>query len=171
MTRPKLADLWSAFPTHDRYRTLGDLYRMLGGVAEQNIDAPGFGENGNGCASRSSVAFNNGGAPISRTIASRVGARTVGAKDGSRIIFAVNEFRAYLLAALGRPQIDGTSPYADAFRGKKGIIAFGVRGWDNASGHIALWNGRSFREPSYDDYSAFSNGTANTYRGELWELP
>jgi hypothetical protein len=45
---------------------------MLGGAAAQNIDAPGFGPNGNTCASRLSVAFNNGGAPISLAIACAV---------------------------------------------------------------------------------------------------
>ncbi len=54
-----------------------DLYTALGGVAEKNINQPGFGPNGNTCASRMSAAF-----------------------------------------------FDNTSPYDDAIRGLKGIIAF-----------------------------------------------
>jgi hypothetical protein len=45
---------------------------MLGGAAAKNIDAPGFGPNGNTCASRLSVAFTNGGTPISLAIACAV---------------------------------------------------------------------------------------------------
>lgn len=170
MIKPKLRNLWTAFPDHVAYPTLKDLYTMLGGSARQNIDAPGFGATGNTCASRLSVAFNKGGAPISRAVATSVGARTIGAGDGSRIIFAVAEFRTYLLRVLGKPALDNVTPFDDSFRGRKGIIAFGVTGWDDATGHIALFDGRAYREPSHDDYSSFAAGAKRTFRGELWEL-
>ena len=173
MAKPSLLSLWSGFPDHTAYPSLKDLYTMLGGAAAQNIDSPGFGVNGNTCASRLSVAFNKAGAPITTAVARGVGAATLGCADGSRIIFRVSEFRRYLVHVLGKPTSDISSPYDDAFKGKKGIIAFTVN-WADASGHIALWNGQGFREPGHDDYAAYVspiNPKVKTTRGDFWELP
>jgi hypothetical protein len=172
MTKPTLQRLWTAFPDHDTYQTLQDLYNWLGGQAARNIDSPGFGPNGNTCASRLSIAFNKAGSPISAVTASAAGAQTISAADGSRIVFRVSEFRKYLLKILGKPSIDNTSPYDDAFRGKQGIVAFSVN-WQGATGHIALWNGSTYREPGHDNYSTYVNPSypnIKTSRGEFWEL-
>lgn len=170
--KPNLQKIWIAFPDHAKYSTLKSLYTMLGGTVAKNINAPGFGPNGNTCASRLSVAFNKGGTPITSENAKAAGAQTITAADGSLIIFRVSEFRNYLLRTLGKPKIDNVSPYDDAFVGKRGIIAFTVN-WRDASGHIALWNGTHFREPAHDDYSTYVNSTypsIHTSRGEFWEL-
>ncbi len=108
--KPTLKALWDAFPTHDQYPTMKDLYTWLGGEPQANITSPGFGENGNTCASRLSVAFNNGGAPISAARAATAGALTLQAADKSRIIYRVAEFRSYMIATLGSPEADKTSP-------------------------------------------------------------
>ena len=172
MTKLNFQRLWSEFPDHSKYRTLKDLYTVLGGAAEKNINVPGFGPNGNTCASRMSVAFNKGGTPINTVVSKSIGATTLGTADGSRIIFRVTDFRKYLLKSLGKPTIDSTSPYDDAFLRRKGIIAFSVN-WQGATGHIALWNGVTYREPSHDNYSSYVNSTYSnirTSRGEFWEI-
>ena len=90
----------------------------------------------------------------------------------SQIIFRVSDFRKYLLHTLGKPTIDSTTPYDSAFKGKKGIIAFTVN-WSDATGHIALWNVTTYREPAHDDYSTFVSPTDSrirTTRAEFWEL-
>ena len=171
--KPDFHRLWIEFPDHIKYPTMKDLYTALGGAAENNIDKPGFGENGNTCASRLSVAFNNAGAPINRALADAVNARTLGTADGSRIIYGVADFRRYLLRLLGSPTVDNASPYDDSFAGRKGIIAFSVN-WAGATGHIALWNGSTYREPAYDNYSTYVHPTypdIKASRGEFWELP
>ena len=168
--KPTFAKLWLAFPDHTRYPTLRDLYTVLGGMASKNIGV--FGPDGNTCASRMSVAFNLGGSPISSATAAAVGARTLSTEDGSVIMFRVEHFRRYLTRVLGRPTIDNVSPYDSAFRGRRGIIVFSVH-WRGASGHIALWNGITYREPNHDDYSRYvdpSDPRAKTYRGEFWAL-
>jgi Type VI secretion system (T6SS), amidase effector protein 4 len=172
--KPRLQRLWAAFPDHIRYPTLKDLYTTLGGAAMKNIDAPGFGPNGNTCASRLSVAFNNGGTPIAPAPApaNAAHAQTFTAANGSRIIFRVADFRNYLLRSLGKPQIDNVSPFDRDFQGKKGIIAFTVN-WQGATGHIALWNGTVYREPAHDNYATYVNArypNVKTSRGEFWEL-
>ena len=170
--KPSFRKLWAEFPDHTLYPTLKDLYTALGGVAAKNINAPGFGPLGNTCASRMSVAFNKAGAPIDPATTSAAGAKTMGAGDGSRIIFQVSGFRSYLLKTLGKPTLDNTTPYDDAFRGKSGIVAFSVN-WQGATGHIALYNGTVYREPIHDDYSTYVNAMypqVRTSGGEFWEL-
>lgn len=169
MAKPVLAKIWAAFPDHNAYPTLRDLYTHLGGAAARNIETPGFGPTGNTCASRLSMAFNGGGAPITAADARAAGAQTLGGADGSRIIYRVTEFRNYLVRLLGKPLIDNASPYDSAFAGKRGIVAFTVS-WADASGHIALWDGARYREPTHDNYATYASGSARTSRGEFWEL-
>jgi len=168
--KPSLSKIWAAFPDHGRYPTLRNLYTMLGGQVAKNVTS--FGPNGNTCASRMSVAFNAGGSPIDAKTAAAIGARTISAADGSVIMFRVEHFRHYLRRTLGRPTIDNVSPFDSEFRGKRGIIVFSVT-WRGATGHIALWNGLTYREPDHDDYSRFVDPTdpkTKTYRGEFWAL-
>ena len=172
MIKPNFNQLWLAFPDHTQFQSMKDLYTALGGAAKKNINLPGFGDNGNTCASRMSVAFNKAGAPIDGALANAIGAQTLGTSDGNRIIFRVADFRKYLHKLLGKPAIDNTSPFDDAFKGRKGIIAFSVN-WQGATGHIALWNGITYREPGYDNYSSYVNSAypnIRTSRGEFWEI-
>ena len=172
MNKPSFHKLWLVFPDHTKYQSMKDLYSALGGAAEKNINLPGFGPNGNTCASRMSVAFNKAGAPINLAFANAIGAQTLSTADGSQIIFRVADFRKYLFKLLGNPTIDNTSPYDDEFRGRKGIVAFSVN-WQGATGHIALWNGVTYREPGYDNYSTYVNSAypgIRTSRGEFWEI-
>jgi len=125
--------------------------------------------NGNTCASRLSVAFNKGGAPISAAVAKGIGAETLRTADGSHIIFRVAEFKAYLLHVLGRPASDTVTPFDSDFRTKQGIIAFSVN-WRNATGHIALFNRGAYRE-AHDNYATFVDGPSHTSKGLFWELP
>jgi hypothetical protein len=171
MTKPSFVQVWNAFPDHAQYPNMESLYTMLGGQPERNINAPGFGPNGNACASRMSVAFNKGGAPI---VAARVPRKErLVAADNSSIIFQVAAFRRYLLATLGRPTLDNASPFDDSFVGKRGIIAYSINFGPGATGHIALWNGAAYREPRYDNYATWvdpDDATKRTQRGEFWEL-
>jgi hypothetical protein len=171
MSKPSLHRLWNAFPDHVRYRRLIDLYTMMGGVAERNINVDGFGPDGNTCASRLSHAFNHGGAPISEATSRVVRAKTIGTADGKRVIFRVADFRRYLLQVLGKPTIDRATPYDDLFRSRQGIIAFTVQGWGDATGHIALVRNGQYREPAHDNYATLNQGGARTILGEFWELP
>lgn len=172
VAKPGFHNLWQAFPTHREYPALKDLYTALGGQAERNIHVPGFGPNGNTCASRLSVAFNNGGAPISSTITDAIGAATLTTGDGAIIIYRVSDFRNYLSSAFGTPTLDDTSPYDDRFHGSKGIVSFKVN-WAGATGHIALWDGKRYREPTYDDYSTYvsdSNPRTRATLGKFWRV-
>lgn len=165
--------IWNEFPDHIKYPTMKDLFTWQGGQAEKNIYVKGFGPNGNTCASRLSIAFNRGGWPINAAIAASVGARTLKAADGSRIIFSVEELRLYLEKLLGKSnKPDTTIPFDSDIKGKRGIVAFKVN-WRDATGHIALYNGQTYREPSYDDFSRYinlDNPSIRTQKSIFWEL-
>lgn len=172
MSKPAFANLWNTFPDHIRYPNLKALYTWLGGAAEKNITQQGFGENGNACASRLSVAFNRSFAPINKSVAASVGATTISAADGSQIIFRIEEFRRYLYKVLGKPMIDKTRPFDSDIFGKKGIIAFRIN-FGDATGHIALWNGTMYREPIYDNFANFVHQNRpyiRTSASQFWEL-
>ncbi len=64
MAKPSFEMMWAAFPDHDKYPTLRDLFAWLGGGLARNINEPGFGPNGNTCAARMSRALNYGNHPI-----------------------------------------------------------------------------------------------------------
>ncbi|MGH8083650.1 MAG: T6SS effector amidase Tae4 family protein [Lysobacter sp.] len=92
--------------------------------------------------------------------------------DGALIIYRVTDLRNYLAAVFGKPMLDNTSPYDDEFKGRKGITSFKVN-WAGATGHIALWDGVRYREPSYDNYSTYvseSNSTTRTSGGKFWRV-
>lgn len=161
--------MWAGFPTRLEYGDLEALFKHLGGTAERNINAPGFGPKGNTCAARLSVALQAGGVMIT----GGGGIRTVGTASGKRIIYAVADMRRFLERELGKPERDVTLPFDSDFIARKGIISFAVQGWRDATGHIALFNNGTYRDVGdnhYFDMTATSSGGPRTVLGEFWEL-
>lgn len=168
MAKPSFKKMWDSFPTKAQYPNMQALFEHLGGNAERNIFVPGFGPNGNTCASRISVALNGAGSRVR----GGNGINTLGTANGSRIIFRVREMRTYLGRLLGTPERDNSLPFDSNFNGRRGIVAFSVKGWSDATGHIALFNGTVYRETTdnYANLVATRNGDPHTIRGEFWEL-
>lgn len=169
MLVPKFLPVWNAFPTHGKYQTMGDLYRHLGGGAQAAIDWDGFTETGNTCASRISVALNGGGSPISPLIAQKLGLLTLKTAAADHILVRVKELRAYLRFVYGTPDVDQTAPFLDKVKGKRGIVAFTVTGWSDATGHVALYDGSDFKEPDHDDVPEIYP-EVTVVQTEFWEL-
>lgn len=170
MAKPNFKLMWAGFPTRLEYRDLEALFTHLGGAAAKNIDAPGFGRTGNTCAARLSVALQAGGVMIS----GGGGIRTVGTANGKRIIFAVADMRRFLEREFGKPKRDVTVPFHSDFLKRQGIIAFGVEGWSDATGHIALFDKGIYRDIGDDKYhsmTAARTGGPRTVVGEFWEIP
>ncbi|AFN35231.1 T6SS effector amidase Tae4 family protein [Taylorella equigenitalis] len=173
MKKPIFLNLWNNFPLHSQFSTLKDLYTWLGGQVERNINIRGFGESGNACASRMSVALNKSGFLIDPKLAKKLNVTTLKAKDETHIIFRVNELKKYLTHTIGIPTIkDIKTPFDDLFVLKSGIVFFDIP-FGNATGHVALYNGINYREPTYDDYSTYvkeSNPKIKTKRSLFWEI-
>lgn len=176
MNRPNFEQIWQSFPDHTQYPTLDSLFRHIGGQLTANINAPGFGPNGNTCATRISHAFNYGGSPIDLRVVVLLQLEVLRGADGRLYLFRIRELKRYLREVLGLPTVDRKPPYGDTFAGTRGIMAMDVSGWLDASGHIALWNGREFREPAYDNFLNLTDDLATpkveprTTGAHLWKL-
>jgi hypothetical protein len=69
-------------------------------------------------------------------------------------IYRVDEMANYLLKKYGRPQIwakKGRDNLRQKVYGKKGVVLFVVKGWDDATGHFDLWDGRQAAHEDYFD--------------------
>ena len=144
--------MWDAFPDHAKYPTLRSLHNFIGGTLTKNIEVPGFGESGNTCGVRMSRALNYGALPISGKLVKSLGISTMTGGDGMLYIFRVRELKLYIRKVLSVTPIKETKTFGAAFASSKGIVAFDVSGWSDASGHVALWDGTTFREPAHDDF-------------------
>jgi hypothetical protein len=96
-------------------------------------------------------AFNYSGAPISADISRHLRLNPLVGADKHLYLFRVSEFRRYIERTLGAAPARATSGFNSAFSGRRGIVAFTVKGWSDASGHIAVWDGSQFEE-EHDDY-------------------
>lgn len=177
MAQPNFKMMWDAFPDHSLYPNLRVLFKFIGGTLINNIDVPGFGENGNTCAVRMSRALNYGNLPISAKLVKSLKIDKMTGSDGKLYIFRVSDLKTYLKTALGGTPITVIKDFAKAFLNKKGIVAFEVKGWTDASGHLALWDGSAFREPEHDDYRKLKDDPKTTAvepyttKMTLWEQP
>lgn len=131
---------------------------------------------GNTCAVRMSRALNYANMPISAKLTKAHKITTMTGADGQLYIFRVRELKIYLAAALGVTPVKVFKDFDKAFMGQRGIVVFDVMGWPGAGGHIALWDGKVFRENAHDDYrnqrddptTAINEGT--TTGMTLWHL-
>ncbi|ARU58386.1 type VI secretion system-associated effector [Oleiphilus messinensis] len=164
MSNPNFNLLWAQFPDHIQYPTLKDLFTHIGGTLARNINVPGFGPNGNTCAVRISRALNYSNAPISKKTVNSLKLNSITGADGKHYIFRVREIRLYLEHTLIARPIKVTRNFDKAFLGTKGIVAFSVNGWSDASGHVALWDGTTFKEPKFDDFRDLKDDPATLFR-------
>ena len=176
VAKPNLDLMWKIFPDHTLYPTLTTLFTYIGGQLASNVQVPGFGPTGNTCAVRMSRAFNYGAMPISAKLVASLRLHPLVGADKRPYLFRVSEMRTYIAHALGVASRTVTRNFNTAFTGKRGIVAFEVRGWSDASGHVALWNGSAFKEPKHDDFRLLADDPATpkhepaTTRMTLWPL-
>lgn len=176
MAQPSFKMMWEAYPDHTAYPSLRDLHTFIGGTLAKNIDTPGFSPLGNTCAVRMSRALNYGAMPVSGKITQRLKIATMTGADGKLYIFRVQDLKRYLIEALAVSPVKVLKDFPLAFQDKQGIIAFDVTGWQSASGHLALWDGKNFRENDHDDYRnqrddpATPTNEGTTTGMTLWEF-
>jgi len=130
-TLPSFAALVRAYPNQPDPAAV---FRLIGGKVESN-NYP------NSCVIRVSRALNYAGQPVRRS----VGLLTSSGADKLWYATRVAEFDGYMRANYGKPAVEVTGQPKGptdraAFRGKRGIIAFKVTGWTDATGHFDLWD-------------------------------
>jgi hypothetical protein len=96
----------------------------------------------NTCVVRVSKAFNYAGKTYEIPRKSS-GLLTVKGGDQKNYAIRVQEFIKFLHRKYGAPNVtrSGGKISVDPFRGHTGIIAWHVRGWNDATGHFTLWDG------------------------------
>lgn len=121
--------------------TLDHVAKTIGGKVRQNIDSGIF---ENACAIRLSYILNYSGYRIP---ASSLWP-TVSGEDSYRYIFRVRDLLAFLAKQFGAPEQFSPSSSRELSR-LKGILMFDVEGWNNATGHVTLWNGTTCLDRCY----------------------
>ncbi|MEO8766062.1 MAG: type VI secretion system amidase effector protein Tae4 [Ginsengibacter sp.] len=170
--RPLFVDIEANYPGEGK--SAGDVYKLIGGKVALNYHMdPDTGEESNSCTLRVCRGLNYGGAKIKmidRTILYGTGG------DGLKYIYRVIDMIKQLVKTFGQPGIARTPAdpdYRSAFEGHKGIIAFRVSGWGDATGHVTTWDGNSCGYHCYFDEADYINagsGVATTVKVMLWML-
>ena len=109
----------------------------------------------NTCSIRVSRSLNYAGWKIPKN---RRGLSTWQGADKNHYVRSSRQLASYLKDVFGKPDLrydaDKKNPITQApqdFQGKKGIIFFRVTQWDDAAGHITLWDGNDCADQCYWD--------------------
>jgi len=152
-----------------------DVYNMIGGeVAKHYFSDENTGAEANSCALRLSRALNRSGSDINPNLLPN--AKYWTGADGKFYMMRVADMQKYLTLVYGEPDIVKTSGKTDItpsdFGGNKGIIDFNVSGWQDATGHLTLFNGNTCEHDCYfqQDLNAEGEDKIKTTKVKLWIL-
>ncbi len=88
-------------------------------------------------------------------------------------ILRVNDMIDFLEFNWGEPDLVMAPGEDEDISAKKGLIIVKVSGWNDARGHVVLWNGEETSDGSdYQrlDSHAYENSTALLVKTNYWEL-
>lgn len=132
MQRPSFGPAWIRFSEVNI--SVSQVGALIGGKVKSNIEKGIF---QNACPIRMSYVLNYTGI----SIPANSGYAAVSGKDKKWYIYRVNDMIRFLEERFGKPDITERSPTPAKFSGKKGIMVILGNGWNNARGHVTLWNG------------------------------
>ena len=142
--------MWDAYPAPGG--SADEAKKMIGG----RVDSDGI---KNTCVVRLSRAFNYSGNPVPET--SRDEILTVRGADGLPYALRVKEWTRYMRRKYGEPDVeheyeseDGGGDVPPQFEGCQGVVIFDVEGWNDATGHVDLWDGEACRHNCYFNRAA-----------------
>lgn len=173
--RPRFDDMWNNYPegldAEEAYKKAG------GAVYEAYIYAQKKGsiEYRNACAIRISMALNGAEHRIpSGTQPEGKMYRLSGTGGKYAYFLKKDDVAKFIKSRWKAPEIVVTGSGEDkkkAILGKRGLIIFDVQGWDNARGHVTLWNGEKCIDTCYFDAASIPGSiNAKTIKYEFWEL-
>lgn len=146
--RPSFTQMAAHFAAIYGSGSVLDVGKKIGGKVGENIDLgvkdPKVGFT-NACAIRMSYSLNYSGV----LIAPNASWSTVSGGDKKWYIFRVRDMLSYLQQKFGKPDKTAKNPKPADFSGIKGILAFRVSGWSDASGHATLWDGTGCSDHCY----------------------
>lgn len=109
---------------------------VIGGNVQKNVELP-VGGFKNACPIRMSYVLNKTEFPIRKDVRYK----SVSGGDHMQYLFRVDDMIHYLEDTFGKPDKVVRSPKPTDFANMKGIIVVKGHGWDNAKGHVTLWDG------------------------------
>ncbi|MDR3338879.1 MAG: type VI secretion system amidase effector protein Tae4 [Candidatus Symbiothrix sp.] len=121
-------------------KSVAEVGRMIGGKVKINIDAGIF---TNACAIRFSYAINK--AEIS--ITAKDGKVSSGA-DGKKYLYRIGDVEKFVKNKMLYTKVLSGDNSSD-FEGEHGVIVFKDCGWNDASGHIDLYDGTKVEGHDY----------------------
>lgn len=169
--RPAFQSLWNAYAEVGNM-TAPDVYELIGGnVAEHRRANPD--DYANACALRMSRGFNNGGYVIpSGTVIPATPIYRVRGDDGLPYIMRVDGVIHFVKHNWGNADKVLQPDQVEQLAGLKGLLMMEVSGWNDATGHVTLWDG--VRTGDGTDYQ---NPHSHSYGGRVvltrilyWEL-
>jgi len=162
MSRPAFSHAWRAFQAV--LLPVASVGKLIGGKVQQNIDLP-VGGFKNACPIRISYVLNKTGYPIAKSARYAM----VSGADRQQYIFRVNDMMDYLAHTFGKPDKTVATPKPSDFSGQQGIIVIKGHGWDNAQGHVTLWDGSKCPDSCHLLHDP-DNGAFIPETGSLWLL-
>lgn len=160
MVRPNFALAWARFAeVHVDVAAVG---AKIGGKVGQNV-ASGVFENA--CPIRMSYVLNYNGVPIPSR-----GYHVSSGQDRKWYMYRVPEMMLFLERTFGAADATHARPTPTDFAGQQGILAVRGTGWNNAVGHVTLWNGRGCSDTCHL-LNDPENGTFVPQTASLWLLP
>ncbi|WP_367989724.1 type VI secretion system amidase effector protein Tae4 [Vibrio sp. NTOU-M3] len=174
LKRPRFSDLWNAY-SEVGAKKASEVYPLVGGHVAKLYESDPI-SYANACALRMSRGFNYGGFPVpSGTIIETYPIYRVRGADQKAYILRVKDLIKYIEFNWGNPEYEMDPTDISEISGKKGVIIISVSGWNDASGHVTLWDGSktgdgsSYQDPSYFP-SRYPDGTVKAKKVMLWEL-
>ncbi|WP_165836463.1 T6SS effector amidase Tae4 family protein [Taibaiella soli] len=122
----------------------------------------------NTCVVRVCEALNKCGSPMHH-IQFGKGMKTKKGADHLNYGYRVREFREYMKDIYREVHIikeKGDKINKNDFINRQGIIAFGVSGWEDATGHFSLWDGHNVLYQGGHEY--FGLPTYNPLNGHIY---
>lgn len=143
MAIPDFSLLRRNYPDYEKFPQPAEVRKMIGGEANDSDIT-------NTCTIRMCQAMNEVGFPIPLLwdgVTNRRG------KNGKYYIIRVVNFRPWMLAKFGKPDLDfpkeaGKKFDRAALKGREGIIGFEIGGFNDATGHFDLWYQDKFTHES-----------------------
>ena len=159
MPRPGFAQAWARFGEVNM--SVAQVGAKIGGKVEQNVTAGIF---RNACPIRMSYVLNHTGVPIPAS-----GYNVVSGADRHWYIFRVAEMMTFLERTLGTPDKVARSPTPGDFKGLQGVLLVRGTGWNDAVGHVTLWNRGSCSDTCHLAQDP-DNGAFMPELAKLWVL-
>ncbi|QLL15945.1 T6SS effector amidase Tae4 family protein [Pseudomonas chlororaphis] len=170
--RPRFSTLWKAY-TEVGHKDSVSVYQLVGGEVEAHRAAKPAAY-ANACALRLSRAFNYGGYKIPKgTIIKETPIYRLRGGDDLPYIMKVEGFLAFLKNNWKAPDHEVKPNNLSFINGKQGVLVMVISGWNDATGHATLWDGKNTGDGS--DYHRLDSHTYDDPRVKLevinfWEL-